>query len=624
MAAVLTALSAVLASAQPASETTTTTPATNTPTSVPAFRQAERVAIIPIEGAIDRYTSMSVQRRIQTAADAGVGAIVFEIDSPGGEVGAVLDITDAIKSSPIANTVAWVNPDAYSGGAISALACREIVIDQPAALGDAFPITFDPAAGRMRGLQTLDERRKILTPLLSDMWDSAARNGQDPFLLQGMIIDGVELWAVRRKADGKVFTVVEDEFVGLFGDDDTLVIDGEPKRGKPMVASLGSAASEPSKALTGPRDETGEGTASENAASDASGATAPPAGAPTFTPATPLLDDLSGDISNELAGLGTPDLERPDFTTEDAADWEYVGYVSDGTTPIVLRDRELLTLQVASAVIKNDAELKAFFGASEMTTLDVTWSEHLVRFMTRFEVRGLLIVLFLLGLFIEMVSPGMVVPGAIALAALFGLIAPPMLVGLAGWWEFAAILIGIVLIGVEMFVLPGFGIFGIVGIIALFAGLVGSFVPDNPMPTTNTESSMLLGFVTVLLSVTTSLVGMYFISKHFGSIPLMNRLVLTATSRDVPEDNDSVLRAMAPPDSTRPIVGDEGVADTPLVPIGRAEINGRLVEVTSDLGFIDRGERVRVVKVESMRVLVKAVREPTQSNQNTTDEGETA
>jgi membrane-bound serine protease (ClpP class) len=95
---------------------------------VPAERQADKVVAITIEGPIDATTALSVRRRIALAEKGGANAIVIEINSPGGELGAVLEITNAIKASAISNTVAWVNPDAYSGGAIVALACREIVL----------------------------------------------------------------------------------------------------------------------------------------------------------------------------------------------------------------------------------------------------------------------------------------------------------------------------------------------------------------------------------------------------------------------------------------------------------------------------------------------------------------
>ena len=184
------------------------------PVAVPASRQADNVAIITVKGGIDRITSMSVQRRLDDAVDSGADAVVLEIDSPGGEIGAVLEISAAIKASPIANTVAWVNPQAYSGGAIIALACAEIVTSDPGAMGDAFPVTIGT-----QGLKALtpDQRTKLLPPLLQDVTDSARRNGYDEFLVQIIVTDGIELWAIRDTQTGRTLLVNEDEYVALFG-----------------------------------------------------------------------------------------------------------------------------------------------------------------------------------------------------------------------------------------------------------------------------------------------------------------------------------------------------------------------------------------------------------------------
>jgi len=85
--------------------------------------------------------------------------------------------------------------------------------------------------------------------------------------------------------------------------------------------------------------------------------------------------------------------------------------------------------------------------------------------------RGLLI-----SLFIEMTHPGLALPGSIAAVCLVGLVLPPILAGIAGWWTLLAIMAGIGLICCEIFLTPGMAIFGVVGVLLLFAGLVGTFL----------------------------------------------------------------------------------------------------------------------------------------------------
>ena len=586
------------------------------PVAVPAFRQADNVAIITVKGGIDRITSMSLQRRLEKAAASGADAIVLDIDSPGGEIGAVLEISAAIKASPVPNTVAWIHPQAYSGGAIIALACSEIVTSDPSAMGDAFPVTIG-----MEGLKALtpDQRTKLLPPLLQDVTDSARRNGYDEFLVQVMVTDGIELWAIRDTQTGNMLLVNEEEYVNLFGI--------APARGRPQLGSVPGARTRPlteraESMPSVPEDEQSDpeapapepapesehdpdtehpSEADEETDRDPmlAGSNQDPAAA--FTPAGKGVADLEGDVTDLLE---TP-TNRPDVTSLSATRWEPAGYVCDGTHAVILSTDQMEDFGVASATINNDEELRAFFGAKTLTRADRSWSESLVRFMTSMPVRGVLIVIFLLALFLEMSAPGMIVPAAVALGAAVALLAPPMLIGMAGWWEIVAIVSGVLLIALEILVIPGFGVFGIAGLLLLFGGLVGTFVPDaSSFPSApGQDKDLLFGVMTIVLATGTAGVGMYFIAKHFERLPIISRLILTNTGSD--DDDGSTFGAMVPPALAPLVVGQTGRAKTALRPSGRAEFDGELIDVVADMGYIDEGEPVRVVSVSEFRVVVE-------------------
>ncbi len=584
-----------------------------TPSAVPAYRQADRVAVITMEGPIDAITAMSIRRRIAAAETGGANAIVIDINSPGGEVGAVLEITNAIKASSIDNTVAWINPDAYSGGAIVALACREIVVNSPASMGDAFPVTMTPVPGQnrigLRGL-TRDERTKILPVLLADVTDSARRNGWDEYMVQAIVIDGIELWWVEDTADGTRLAVNEEEFRMLFG--------RPPVRGRPLLAGVTGGVRE--ARTSEPATDSPEAT---DPAADAPEAPitrpAPPPvrpisddGSQPFLPASDTLDDVAREFA--LPERSELRLDRPSqrraLTPADAGRFTDLGYLTDGTAPIVMRDDQMLAFGFSAATIRNDDELRAHFGATEMVRANENWSERLVRFMTGGVVRGLLIVVMLVALFIEMMSPGLTVPGVIAAAALVLLLAPPALIGAAGWWEFVAIGIGVVLLGIEIFVLPGFGLFGILGVVALFTGLLGTFIPaGGALSNPATQQELVRGATIILLSIVTAGVGMYLIARHFNRLPFLDRLVLGATPGDEDEEGaraDAELLRAASRASDLPLaVGMTGTAVTALRPAGAVEIGGRVFDVVSGLGVIDPGTPIRVVAVERFRVVVE-------------------
>lgn len=562
------------------------------PAAVPSHRQADNVAIITIDEEISAVTAYSFLRRLEVAQEAGANAIVIELHTPGGEVGAVLEICDAIRGSGITNSVAWIHNQAFSGGAIIALACKEIVTSSSGKMGDALPIRPDQVARFMSMSQA--ERQKFTAPLVAEVVASARLRGWDEYLVQGFVALGVELWWVRDAQTGEGFAINEEEFRLLF--------DGEPPRTRPLIASAPEAAPPPAPDETPPPE--GEGAPPARPAGDGAGA---------YRPAAPALAGLG--VTAEQIGQSST---RRRIAAADKGRYELVGYVSSGDGPLVLYGDEMAMLGFAANLgptgaldpIQNDADLAAFFGAQNVRRLEPTWSESLVRIMSHNVARGVLIVIFFVALFLEMSHPGIGLPGAIAAVAMIALLAPPALMGMASWWEIGAIVVGIVLIGLEIFVIPGFGVPGVVGLLLLFGGLLGTFVgdtpgglfPDSPQAT----SDLVSGLVTIFLSTATAGLLMYFAAKHFGSIPLIGALVLKTVSGEASEEGD-LLADIPVRDTMLPKIGAVGETVSPLRPSGRAQIADRVIDVVADLGYIEAGRPVRVVSADTFRVVVEEV-----------------
>lgn len=555
--------------------------ATASASAVPGARQASEIVVITIHGPIDRWTAFSVQRRLEQAAEGGAGAVVIDLNTPGGEVGAVLEICSLIKNSPIPNTVAWVNPDAYSGGAIIALACREIVVARNASMGDAIPI--QPMGMAFGQSMAEEERQKILAPLLAEVVDSARSRGWDEKLVQGFLALDVELWLVEDNRTGDRIFINEREYRMLF--------DEAPPRTSPRIASGVMSEAEPDSQPAPPRrrsapvDESADG----------------------FRPATEDVErrlgpDLARQIDERLSDAPS---RRPVLTSEDRGQFTLIEYATDGRTALVVKTSEMLDWGFASEVITSDEQLKEFFGAQRMVRLDMTWSEKAARFLSLFPVQAVLIIVFLVALFVEMAAPGIGIPGGVAALALIMLIAPPLIVGAAAWWWVGAVLVGLLLVGVEMFLLPGFGIPGVAGVVLLFAGLVGLVVGAGTGYGPGSSQEILWAIATVFLGFFTAGIALYFVSKYYGALPVFSRLVLTDEPRDADRDeNSGMLTAMGAADQGVVEVGAAGVATTPLRPAGTVDFDGELVDVVSEFGFVERGQRVRVVQVTKYRVAV--------------------
>lgn len=577
-----------------------------TPGPVPASRLAPNLAVITIHGPIDAVTTFSVKRRIDAAVAAGADGIVFDIDSPGGEVGAVVEISRLIKQSAVTNTVAWVNPNAYSGGAVLALACRQIVLAPGATMGDIGVVGGDPLGlSFFQGLKPT-ERAKGLSIVIPEIVDSARANGYDEKLVQGFVTLGVELWLIRDKQSGAEYFVDEPEYRAIFG--------APPPRHSPHVGSVGLTK------LNQESAERGEGVTVDfsDLKSTTGGKERVADERMRFRPASPELEHEKLDRAFDLA-IRTPST-RPNFSAADRDRFELVEYATDGSTLLTLKEADLKRYRFAdpSITIKNDEELKQYMGATHLRRLDQNWSESLVGFMTMggsgLAVRGILVIIFLMGLFIEMASPGVGLPGVIAVLALAGLIVPPMLIGASSWWAAASVVTGIALIILEIFVLPGFGVPGVLGLLLLILGLVGAFAGVGelfPGSGVGGGTDLAWALSIVLLAIFVAGTGAYFFSRYTHRFPLAGRLVLAdrqGTSDD-DEQSESLLLAMgaAPEAAQRSAVtiGQIGVTTTPLRPSGSVQFGDALVDVVSEFGFVEAGRAVRVVAVTEYRVGVE-------------------
>jgi membrane-bound ClpP family serine protease len=519
---------------------------------VPASRQASRVAVIPLRGAIDDVTAESVDRRVQLALDGGAQAIVLELDTPGGDLMSTLRICDAVKSRLPPNTVAWVHPHAYSAGAIIALSAREIVMSPSAAMGDAAPVQAVPGLGMLP--LPAAERAKVESPVVAEVVDSARRRGYDERLVASFVRLGQPLWLAER-IDGSARAIIDaQEHSALFGS-------GAPTGTAPVGA-------DPAKI---------------------------PAPAAADPPLVPFIQRLSESTQPTTPTLDRPDLEpqrgREALGAGDRGQWRLVGQIVGPEQLLVVYPDEARALRLASAVIANDGDLATWFGATSITRYEESWSEALVRFLTSWPVRIALIAVLLVSFFIEASSPGLGIFGAISLVALLLLTGAPALLGLAQWWPALAVACGLLLILAEVVLFPGMMVPAIAGGILVLVGLLASFVTRD-LSTPAGQSQLASAVATLLGGCFAAGVGIWIAGRILPRTRGATRLVLAAEAgvASGPPDRASLAR-----DALR--VGDAGKAITPLRPSGRADFGAGPVDAQAIGEWLDAGTRVRVVSL---------------------------
>ncbi len=237
-----------------------------------------------------------------------------------------------------------------------------------------------------------------------------------------------------------------------------------------------------------------------------------------------------------------------------------------------------------------------------VTRLQTTWSENLVRFLSHPVVTGLLLSLGMLGLFVELRQPGWGVPGTLGVVALTLFFGAQYLVGLAEWQEVLLLGIGLGLLVLEIFVIPGFGIAGVTGTLCLVAAIYLALV-DVPIPRYSWDYQQLSRATTS--AATALLSGCALIVLVFRYLPQSRwgRRFMLVTELGVDSGYIGVsLEAM-------PAIGAHGTAYTVLRPAGRVQIGERLVDAQTAGDFIEQGTPVQVIQIVGNAVVVETVRE---------------
>jgi membrane-bound serine protease (ClpP class) len=516
------------------------------PQNVPAYRQADHVAVIVIEGVIDSMTVQSVRRRMHEAIDNGADAIVLRINTPGGELLSTLELCRMLKVEAPANTTAWIDPHAFSAGTIIALACRNIVIAPGGMFGDSAPIS-------PLGPIPQAERAKLESPILTEVIDSARLNHRDERLVQAFVSVGIELWLLQHSETGQRICVDAPEYEAIFG--------APPPQTIPSIT--------PGETLNGNDSE----------------------------PMTPFFDELLAGSLNEPGEDLASMLQRPSsrlrLGPDDRDEWFLVRQIISNDRLLALTPSEGVAYGLIDGGVSSEDELRAFLGARTVTTSRRSWSEQLTSFLVSWPVRLVLIVIFLVCTFIEMAAPGTGLFGAGAAAALLVLLVAPWLVGLAQWWDIMLVLVGLALIAAELLIFPGTIIVGAVGACCLLAGLIGTFVSGD-MTSTEAWDDIFRGMLIVFTAIIASVIIIGVLASRFQGSRFANRFVLRSNVGSLHGDG----AISGPPTNGVALpLGTRGVAITDLRPAGRVQCGDTILDAVSSGHWIERNSAITIVGI---------------------------
>lgn len=275
----------------------------------------------------------------------------------------------------------------------------------------------------------------------------------------------------------------------------------------------------------------------------------------------------------------------------------YPGVVDSGKV-LTLTSSEALRLGISDGTASSEKEVLRLLGVrkSQIIQQKLSALDYFLQFLLNPAVSGILILLMLGGIYFELQSPGIGFPLVIALSAAALYFAPLYLEGLATHWEILLFVIGLILIGLEIWIIPGFGWVGALGLAVIFLALVGSMLDNDgfTLPRSNTGSagqSLMSAVLAVLIPILS--IGMTFLlwgERMFTHGPLKS-LVLHNPS---PETSDA-----------EEWVGLQGITRTRLNPVGKILIQEQTHEAQSEDGWIEAQTRVTVIRKEQNRLYVR-------------------
>ncbi len=276
----------------------------------------------------------------------------------------------------------------------------------------------------------------------------------------------------------------------------------------------------------------------------------------------------------------------------------------EGVSPVgqvlTLSANEALQYGVADAVIGTREQLLAELNLADRAVIEhrATTAERILRFFGSPVLQSILMLMMLGGLYFELQTPGIGFAGLMAVigAALF--FAPHYLLGLVESWEIVLFGIGVALLLAEVFIIPGFGIAGIAGLVLIVGSLMAALIANVGLsfPSGAAISSAVL---TMAITMVLLIALMFSLSKYLPRSQRFNQLVLAP---DLSSGTGYISS-----ESADHLVGAVGMTVTPLRPGGAVEIDGERVEVTSGGEYIASGTPVQVVRVKGTRVEVRRV-----------------
>lgn len=280
---------------------------------------------------------------------------------------------------------------------------------------------------------------------------------------------------------------------------------------------------------------------------------------------------------------------------------EVPGVVDSGEV-LTFTSKEALEYGYCEGIVADidEALTSAGLGEYKLVVPEHTWIDRLIDFLVNPMVSGILLMLIIGGIYFEMQSPGIGFALIVSIAAALLYFMPLYIEGLAANWEILLFITGIMLLALEIFAIPGFGVAGILGIIFIVSGLAFSLVLNDYFIFPTGGGNLVNAFLIVMASIVITTVLAFVFGKNIFSSAMFKKLTLT--------DEQRSSEGYVGTERGHRITGQTGLALTDLRPSGKIEVNGQRYDAVSEGDYIAKGTEIEVVKHETFSIFVRTKR----------------
>jgi len=277
--------------------------------------------------------------------------------------------------------------------------------------------------------------------------------------------------------------------------------------------------------------------------------------------------------------------------------------VSEAGKVVTLTVSEAIALGFCDGEYNTPKEALAHCGIADYTIKKQNLSvvDRIIGLLINPAVSGLLILVIFGGIYFELQSPGIGFPILAAIIAAILYFMPLYLEGLAANWEILIFIVGLILIALELFVIPGFGVAGIAGLTLAISGLALSMVGNVGFDFQPVDMSRLIeSFLIVIIAAGVSVAGSIFLAVKLFETNAFSHIVLNAEQRK----EEGYVGTSTTEFS---LIGSVGIAHTDMRPAGKVEIDSQLHDATAETGFITKGTSVKVISYSGAQLKVRSI-----------------